>query len=437
MASQHFIPRRTDMILMCVSLLLTWSCSVGLSQSQQEGGTDWYYKHWCGDPGGLPFVDDAGCKKRFPSSFNRDAACPATHADALPGYTSEVDFGDIMVDQTALQGLAGVDEVNIAVVLVRRTPAGVLYRYLGNGKENEPAETWSSSKIFAMADAADALEDPATCAAKVGLTASAQGKHGSTPMGDLATVIASYDETAGYTSNSCAKYFATIGGKQRLGALVTKWLGADLSQSLGGSYGEAVPADLGWTFARHPNASEGLPAAQCTIAPDASPFVPNHISALTAVELLRRLVLHRDVAPARRFPNLLWSDVQEILYGAESSQLFPGLRWGGMSADPGIFVQSGLDMDAIEARSGGTWRIFSKLGDGWSLSRAVGEVLTNAYACLPLRGGGGVEFLVSARASVANDTDTSQADLKLQRAVSSVVEAIVDGRIEGEQRIYT
>lgn len=44
--------------------------------------------------------------------------------------------------------------------------------------------------------------------------------------------------------------------------------------------------------------------------------------------------------------------------------LFPGLEWGGMTADTAIFVQSGLDMDLVEQNSQGKWRIFSKLGAG-------------------------------------------------------------------------
>ena len=40
-----------------------------------------------------------------------------------------------------------------------------------------------------------------------------------------------------------------------------------------------------------------------------------------------------------RFPNATWSDVQDILYGARSSLLFPGELWGGMAADISIYTQ--------------------------------------------------------------------------------------------------
>jgi hypothetical protein len=66
----------------------------------------------------------------------------------------------------------------------------------------------------------------------------AKGNHGPTALGDLATVICSYDETAGYSSNSLSKYFSNVGGRSRLQSLVTNWLGASGNASLGGSYGE-------------------------------------------------------------------------------------------------------------------------------------------------------------------------------------------------------
>jgi hypothetical protein len=37
--------------------------------------------------------------------------------------------------------------------------------------------------------------------------------------------------------------------------------------------------------------------------------------------------------------------VQNELYGAESSKLFPGQLWGGMAVDTAVFVQSALDME--------------------------------------------------------------------------------------------
>ena len=48
-----------------------------------------------------------------------------------------------------------------------------------------------------------------------------------------------------------------------------------------------------------------------------------------------------------------------------------------MSADTGIYLQSAVDIGAVEARAHGQWRIFSKLGYGQS------GLVENGYACLP------------------------------------------------------
>jgi len=59
--------------------------------------------------------------------------------------------------------------------------------------------------------------------------------------------------------------------------------------------------------------------------------------------------------------------LQTILYGAESSTLFPGQTWGGMTADTAIYAQAGLDLPTLlakwDAANESQWRIFSKLGE--------------------------------------------------------------------------
>jgi hypothetical protein len=61
------------------------------------------------------------------------------------------------------------------------------------------------------------------------------GKHGATPLGDLATIICSYDSTQGYSSNSLSSYMHDLGWRQRAHDMVTDWLGRP-SESLGGNY---------------------------------------------------------------------------------------------------------------------------------------------------------------------------------------------------------
>lgn len=234
-------------------------------------------------------------------------------------------------------------------------------------------------------------ESAAKNSALYGIDGSVTGKHGVTPLGDLSTVVSSYDHTAGYSSNSLSSYFHDIGWRDRLNGLVNSttnnWLGRTAGaspQTLGGNYGEATPADL--TFDVTAATSEPSPPV---IAADKDPWPTVHdntISALTEVELLRRIAQHRETGESMRFPGAEWADIQAILYGAEHSLLFPGLQWGGMTADPAIFLQSALNLESYLSEvnnARGNWRVFSKLGAGFSNSRYMGEIVSNAYTCLP------------------------------------------------------
>ena len=54
---------------------------------------------------------------------------------------------------------------------------------------------------------------------------------------------------------------------------------------------------------------------------------------------------------------LLCCWLQEELYGAAVSSLFPGLRWGGMTADTAVFLQSALNMTVSERERESTLQI--------------------------------------------------------------------------------
>ena len=65
----------------------------------------------------------------------------------------------------------------------------------------------------------------------------------------------------------------------------------------------------------------------------------NSISALSSVELLRRLILHREIPEDMRYPGVSWEDVMDILYGAgEQSLAFPGQLWVMSNLKPYIFL---------------------------------------------------------------------------------------------------
>ena len=83
--------------------------------------------------------------------------------------------------------------------------------------------------------------------------------------------------------------------------------------------------------------------------------------------------------------------------------------------------------------TGGLWRIFSKLGAGYSSSRSRGEIVTAGYTCIPEYeggGGGGFELSLAARASAPNDTLLVTAQGRVHAAVSAAVAAVVSGEVD-------
>jgi hypothetical protein len=249
----------------------------------------------------------------------------------------------------------------VTVILIRRVGGVPHYRYLSNGTHDVAYQPWSTTKFLAAANAASTLRIESGDA--VGLTATIDGQ----ALGDFVTSIASYDYDP-YSSNSLGRYFHNIGGRAKANGLIHDgWLGRPASETFGGNYGEAAPA-LGYTF-------EEAGGASVTISPDGSSGPANHLSSFTMAEATKRLVLHRE-EPRQRLPGILWADVQTLLYGAEASPKGP---FGGLSQDKAVYFQSGHDIDYLEARSHGQWRIFSKLGNGTD-----GQFLDVGYACLPV-----------------------------------------------------
>jgi hypothetical protein len=312
----------------------------------------------------------------------------------------------------------------MVVILIRRTRDDVYYKYISSGKPVVPHETWSSSKFFAVAAAAATIRR--SC--KMGMDASVKGRTGVIPLGDLATIIASYDSTKGYSSNGLAKYFGTMAG-DALSELVKDKLGLT-NDVIGGSYGLPVPGDLGTKFSL-----DGKD--WCSLKTSLSKGGSNSLSVLTAAEIMRRIVMHREISKSNRIPGFWWKDAKQILYGSADSTLFKGLEWGGMSSDISTLIQSRLIMDDIQSRSNGKWRIFDKAGWGFSSAKR-GDVRQNGYACFPVlddngspKPNAGVEFIIATRGTVNGATDAAlnKARGLVQAAVGDVVEAIANGQI--------
>ena len=85
---------------------------------------------------------------------------------------------------------------------------------------------------------------------------------------------------------------------------------------MGASYGEAPPSDLGFSFQSAANGGE-----KCSVTAGISPYVDNILSAFTASEWLRRLVLHREVPPEHRTPNVQYVVPLRLALAARWSHL--------------------------------------------------------------------------------------------------------------------
>ncbi len=54
---------------------------------------------------------------------------------------------------------------------------------------------------------------------------------------------------------------------------------------------------------------------------------------IAQIELMRRLVHHNIADSSVRWPHLQSQDVDQLLYGADETELFGSQKWGGMTAD--------------------------------------------------------------------------------------------------------
>lgn len=374
--------------------------------------------------------------KLFPSNTDKEFMCPpnlAAGASPPPGYApSNWNPQAVYVNHSLLEIVPDAASLNnVAVILIKRdTSNNAFFKYFGNGHENFAIETWSSSKIFEAMFAAGSLK-MASCQTKNatrGLTQTTQGQFSPvTPLGDLISIIVSYaTDYLPYCSNALAGFFSMLANRTRARTLVqTWWLNGGPNVSLGANYGATPPSDLKFTSFR---------PGRCEVQPSSydNDGFSNTLSALLAAEMVKRIYLARELPPPQRFPNGTdWNDARTALYGADRSVLFPGLHWGGMSCNSEDGTRWGVDMAKIEARSNGSWRVFSKDGAGYSGIRLAGEVLQNGAACYSdvNNAGNGVEYIISSRVSVPGDTQLTEASARMVRGMSAINQAIVSGQL--------
>ena len=133
----------------------------------------WYYDNWCGHcyDTCLQYLDDAYCQKTFPSKFQRDLSCPVDILNEPPsveGYVTDTEFDDgflymskLPVDTTSIVPYVN-NGVNLCLIVSKRVQNASesvprlysKYFCAGNSSLYDSYETWSSSKIVAIANAA-------------------------------------------------------------------------------------------------------------------------------------------------------------------------------------------------------------------------------------------------------------------------------------------
>ena len=102
--------------------------------------------------------------------------------------------------------------------------------------------------------------------------------------------------------------------------------------TLGGPYGEMAPTDL-------ENIIQSFSGKRSEIKRFKCGTMNNSLSPLASAEMTRRLIMHDIVDDQFKWPELTEIDQKQILYGSEETHFFNDQKWGGMSADPGIYLQ--------------------------------------------------------------------------------------------------
>lgn len=423
---------------------------------------------WCGpkherEP--LQGLDDANCAKRFPRLFDRKSwACPARWQNGDPLFgpaAANLSQAVPNMDLSALSSIVDSD-IHAAVVVIKRNRQGsVQVRYLGNENSIVPFQPWSSSKILAAAAAsmtlrskgqgvvglASSCENSSSFSSESKSRSSSQPSNVSTRVGDLLTTCCSYDTTLGISSNQIGAWFHSIGGHSHADKVLHQWLGAPSEETFGGDYGESIGATRLMNervLVNTPSSSN--PAAEIDLSleyPPPTPAIANHMSALTMAEWMRRIVHARE--DDGHINNMFWEDAETILYGG--SAVAPSayvdengkpvhLQWGGASMSSDIYLQLAAGINGsseVEKNAKGQWRIFSKLGFGYSDERSQFELVLNGYTCLPILSEGegvsrgGLEFAISMWASDNEHKDAGRAlDLRFQQATKNVTQFLLE-----------
>ena len=409
------------LVICIVSLHMLTGCADLSTQADNNQATD-KAEQSCGPYPSyyLKHLDDTQCKKALPSNRDRDFTCPVQSSEAFVNQSPRYMPIDpksphtMEIDPTALASLLPPDAA-VSLILVRRVNGVPHYRYLGNGRHNQIVETWSSSKFLGIINASETLRYYSD--GQLGLDSIVDG----VPVGDLATVVHNYDEET-YTSNGLMYWFHDVGGRFFANELIhQRWLHRPDYEIFGANYG-AKPEDLGFQFIKDDLVVD--------IKQDQGWTKKNVLSTMTLAEALKRLVMFRE-NPETRLQYSTWEDMKVLFYGAQNSIWYDQSTPQGMESDTAVYMQNAVDINALDVNTKGQWRIFSKLGLGFSRG---GEIVHTDYACLPVFDSNGypimdqgAELIISIHLPVHEQY--AEGDQKLADIYQTIVQGVLNGDI--------
>lgn len=364
---------------------------------------------------------------------------------------AEVDYGQagwetrVAADWNALKGLVP-DNMEIVVIDIRRVLGVPHYLYLSNGRHSELFEPWSSAKFLAASAAMTRARTESS-----GLV----GGDGSVDyynIGDLVTALTTYKAKGNAPgggssgvegSNGIGNYFFRVAGAEYLTDLLhDRWLKLSDASRFRSGFGGATFDERSdhWT-SRNGGASTLMRRISGGLGDS------KVMSALAQAEWLKRLTQY-ETEPGSRMPGFNGTmdaeDVRALFYG----NLNRTNEIGGMLAGESVYMIQGLlpgmpvgtaeefngqnnalAKGILDKATDGKWRIYHKLGAGYSDSRGVGEVVMAAYACLP-QFDGGREFVI---VTSAHGSNLGIANAATTKAFRSVVPKLISGFTYGSK----
>ena len=388
-------------------------------------------------------LDDTRCPVSSASNILQGPRGPVTFLPDGPGARS--------ADWTALNALldhiASPDYLKVTVINIVRVNGKPYFRYLSNGTQNHPVQTWSSSKPLAFAAMASQLR--AQSKQKVGIdgeTENTNGDGGFVPIGDLVSIATVYRERVKpYNSNNLGTWAQNVAGRHYSQRLITKWLKRP-NEFFSGGYGDDGSGLTGHfrSYAGHTHAAPLSSAGG----------VVNQISTLTFADFYRRIILHRELSEqdsqegrslcdtesmnSLSLPCVTWSDMKTILYGAEPryTRYFKDRIVGGMMGGMSVLLHkavSGNNPTQLNDHHGGQWKIFTKVG--WGQVAGIPDTRWHGYACLPTFDASGKptsegkEFIVSLALLPYEGLTTAKADIIMQKTLKTISDQIRSGNL--------